>query len=173
MKQKFTSAYTRFEDLKLSSPFLELLLNNISSCILMLDKEMKLQAFNDPLKTIFTNNSSKQVMYKRYGEVIGCAFLVEEVKDCGKTEHCNYCILRLSALQAYASHKSIYNQKLFRDFYTSNNTKETKCLKFSVKPIYYENDYYLILIIDDVSKIAETKSAIEVQQKYIKQLTHN
>ncbi len=173
MKQPLTSAYTRFEDLKKSSTFLELLLNNISSCILMLDKEMKLQAFNEPLKTIFRNKSEQQLLYQRCGEVIGCAYSVEEKKDCGKTNYCNQCILRLSAMNAYATHKSTYNQKIIREFYSSNNTKETKCLKFSVKPIYFEDNYYLIMIIDDVSKVVGSKAAIEAQQEYIKQLKPN
>lgn len=151
MNENLTSAYTRFVDLKSSSQFLDFLLNNISSCVLMLNKEMKLQAFNDPFKTLFENSNSGKVLYERCGEVIGCAFTVDEEKNCGETSHCDQCILRLTALKAFSSHKNIYNQILEREFYLTKGKKERRKFRFSAKPLYHETNYYLIVILDDIT----------------------
>ncbi len=60
---------------------------------------MELQAFNDSLKTIFLNKKDEDVLYKKCGEAIGCAYQVEEATQCGKTSNCCKCDLRLSALE--------------------------------------------------------------------------
>lgn len=173
MSQLLTSAYTRFSDLHGSSQFLDFILNNISSCVLMLNKEMKLQAFNNPLKTLFLHNSDRKILYQRCGEVLGCAYSVEENADCGKTSHCHECNLRETALKAYANHSSYQNMQLIREFYTTEGKKEIKNLRFSVKPIYYEDCYYLLLIIDDITNVVEDNSLQKLQQNYLKRLPTN
>jgi len=139
----------------------------------MLNKDMKLQAFNNSLKTLFLNSSERRILYQRCGEVLGCAYSIEEKADCGKTSHCNECILRQTALKAYANHKSYYNERLIREFYTIDDKKEIKNLRFSVKPIYYEDCYYLFLIIDDISNVVEDSSLQKLQQSYLKSLPTN
>jgi hypothetical protein len=151
MKSNLTAAYTFFDHLAESSDFLDFLLNNINSCVLVLNKDMKLQAFNEPLRTIFVDKEEEHLLLKLCGEVIGCAFQVEEQQQCGETKHCNECILRISAIESYASKKPIIRQEFVREFYSADGTKQEKHLVFSVKPIYFRNDYYLIVLIEDIT----------------------
>lgn len=147
-----------FDILQDNKDFLNFLLSDITCCILLLDKDMKLHAFNDPLKNIFSNKPNEYLLYKRCGEAIGCAFTVEEMKDCGKTSKCNTCELRELALLAYFNRKNIYKGKLAREFYKTDSTKELKYLQFSTRAFYYNNEYYLVLIISDITPQAELPS---------------
>ncbi|MCF8352438.1 MAG: hypothetical protein K9H15_14825 [Bacteroidales bacterium] len=53
MDNQISSENTSFAYLKSSSHFLNIVMNNINSCVLLLDNQMRLQAFNDSMKTIF------------------------------------------------------------------------------------------------------------------------
>jgi len=112
---------------------------------------MQLQAFNEPLRTIFVDKEEEYLLYKLCGEVIGCAFQVESQQQCGDTKHCNECTLRVSAIEAYASGKPKLRQEIVREFYKADGSKEEKHLVFSVKPIYFRTEYYLIVLIEDVT----------------------
>jgi hypothetical protein len=134
-----------------SSEFLNIVLNNITSCVLFLNDQMELQAYNDALKTIFSNKQDEDLLYRRCGEVIGCAYSVEEAKDCGKTSYCSGCELRVSAIESYLNDKPIFKNNIVRPFYDYNNKKTTKHLQFSTRLFRFEGEKYIMMIIDDVT----------------------
>jgi len=142
-----------FRYLSGSSDFLNLIINNITSCVLLLNNEMMLKAYNDPLKTIFSNKNHEDIIYHKCGNVIGCAYAVDEEAECGTTGHCASCILRETALLSYTSGKPIFKKKLSRYFYTSETSKELKHLQFSVRTFNFKLERYILLIIDDITSL--------------------
>ncbi len=80
MKRDKALTNISFDILGGSSKFLNLVLDNITCCILLLNDKMELQAYNDSLKTIFSNKKDEHILYQRCGEAIGCAYQVEEAK---------------------------------------------------------------------------------------------
>jgi hypothetical protein len=152
MKSNLTSTNVSFDFLKNSNEFLYDVINNINSCILLLNNKMELQAFNDALKTIFSDKTDEELMYQRCGEALGCAYHVEEQQDCGKTSQCNNCELRISALTSYMDDKTIYKEHIIRPFYNQVNQKVEKHLQFSTRFFNYLEEKYIILIIDDITK---------------------
>lgn len=160
MKSEVSLANTSFGFLKGSSDFLNILLNNINSCVLLLNNRMELYAFNNALKTIFSNKKDEDILYNRCGEVIGCAHHVEEAKDCGTTSQCSTCDLRVSAIESYASNKPIYKEYFTRPFYDANFNKIQKQLQFSTRIFPFKNEKYIILIIDDISKHYKAEESV-------------
>jgi len=154
----FTMSNNSFDFLKGSSHFLNILLNNINSCILMLNKENRLTAFNDNLKTIFSNKKDEDLIYKRCGESIGCAYQIEEQKDCGTTSKCSDCELRLATLNSYNSNENIYKSQISRPFFNSENQKIIKHLQFSTHLFYYHKEKYVIMVIEDMSNMFKPKN---------------
>jgi len=173
MKRKLSSANTSFNYLASSSEFLNTVINNISSCVLFLNDQMELQAYNDALKTIFSNVKDEHVLYMRCGEAIGCAFSVEEQKRCGETSQCKNCELRESALHSYVTKKPVYKEKISREFFISNTEKILKHLQFSTRIFYFERDYYILLIVDDISKVVDQEETIKEQEEVIKKLSEH
>lgn len=153
MKRDKALTNTSFDILGGSSKFLNLILDNITSCILLLNDNMELQAYNNSLKTIFSNKKDEHILYKRCGEVIGCAYQVEEVKKCGETTQCKYCELRLSALRSYSENITIYNNQFSRHFFKNNNRKVLKHLQFSTRLFLHDKEKYIMMIIEDLTPL--------------------
>lgn len=149
-----------FDFLRESPDFLNVIINRISCCVLLLNRDMELQAFNDPVKTLFINKPDEDLLYVRCGEAIGCAYTVDEMKNCGETSKCNTCELRVKALESYIEHKPIYRQKMSREFYKIDGNKDLKHLQFSVLPFYFKKDYFINVIIEDITQLIELRNQI-------------
>jgi nitrogen fixation/metabolism regulation signal transduction histidine kinase len=144
-----------FSFLKDSSEFLNIILNNINCCVLLLDKDLKLRAFNDSLKTIFSNKKNEDVLFMRCGEAIGCAYQIEEQKECGSTSKCCNCELRISALTSYVNNEVIYVNRIIKPFLTYNQLKVNKHLQFSTRLFLFKKDKYIIMIVNDITNFIE------------------
>lgn len=156
-----SSENTSFSYLRGSSDFLNLVLNNINTCVLLLDEDMKLCAFNDAMKALFTRHPGEQKLYMRCGEALGCAAHVEEGKDCGSTTKCCDCILRQSALLAYSDGASFHKNQFSREFFNVHGKKEMKHLQFSTRCIDFQGDRYILLLVEDQTDFIEQAKLIE------------
>jgi hypothetical protein len=141
-----------FDYLSHSGEFLNFVLEHINSCVILLNAAMELQAFNNALKTIFSNKPDEHILYKKCGNVIGCAFAVEEEAECGSTSQCQFCLLRQKAIISYANNECFYKEKFSREFYKTNTEKVMKHLQFSTRSFQFEKDKYTVMIIEDISK---------------------
>ena len=141
-----------FSFLKGSSDFLNIVLDNISVCVLLCDKDMKLRVFNDAMKTLFSNKKNEDLLYMRCGEAIGCAYQIDEQKNCGETSRCSKCELRVAALTSYASNEPVFKERITRPFYNFENQKVDKHLQFSTRLFLFEGEKYIMLMIEDVTK---------------------
>lgn len=155
-----TNTNTSFDMLAGSSEFLNIVLNNTNQCILMLDKKMRLHAFNDALKTIFTSKKDEDLLYMRCGEAIGCAYQVEEAVECGKTSQCYNCELRLAAFDSYLNNRTIYKEQITRPFFTKELKKVNKNLQFSTRLFTFKREKYIILLIEDVTHLKQVKEIL-------------
>jgi len=160
METDLTHTNERFSVLSESSEFLNLILNNINCCIMLLDKDLKLRAYNDPLLSIFSNKKNENLMYRKCGEVIGCAYQIEEQKLCGNTSMCRTCELRISALHSYANNEAIYNEKITKPFFDFDGVKIEKHLQFSTRLFSYQKEKYIILILEDITELVTIKEKV-------------
>lgn len=159
MDQIITSSNSSFNFLKGNSDFLNLVLDNICNCVLLFDKNMQLQAFNDAMKTLFVNDEDEHLLYKKCGNAIGCAFAVEEEKDCGDTTHCNYCDLREAAMISYSEQKPVYRERFEREFFRTDGNRVMKYLNFSTRLFYFKKEYYILIIIEDITELIKLRAA--------------
>jgi sigma-B regulation protein RsbU (phosphoserine phosphatase) len=153
MANKLSMTNESFNFLRSSTEFLNIVLNNISCCVLLLDRDMKLHAFNNALKTIFTSRKDEDLLYVKCGEAIGCAHQIEEVKRCGETTQCCHCELRIAALNSYMNNKVIYNDHITRPFFTHEGNKINKHLKFSTRLFLFDREKYILMLVEDISEL--------------------
>ncbi len=137
-----------FSFLKGSPEFLDLVLDNINSAVLLLNNRMQLISFNNALFDVFTKNKEKDLKYVRCGEAIGCAYQVEEQKQCGETSKCKTCELRLSAISTYLENTTTFRKEITRPFYLDNNEKVNMKLQYTTKYFAFENDKYILMLIE-------------------------
>jgi len=159
-----------FSQLNASGDFLRIIIDNLTSCILLLDHEMNLKAFNRPLETIFGVDPPSGETLIKCGNVIGCAYAVESMKECGTTDHCKICPLRISALESYVRGVETYKQKLSRSYYSAKGQKFLKHLQYSTGSFVFEKEKYILVIIDDITEQMVLEDKCQRLEKTIEEL---
>ena len=170
MNEDFSSSNISFTYLKNSPGFLNAILNDVLSAIILLNKKMELIAFKDPMRNLFIESKDEAILYERCGNVIGCAYTIDEKKDCGNTSMCKLCDLRINSLIAYESHKSICNKSLSREFYTKDLKKVMRHFRYSTRSFLFEDEYYILVIINDITKLQQQNELILKQTQRISDL---
>jgi len=147
--------------LKESAIFLNLLFDNVTSAVYLVDKSVTVRNFNDSFRTLFQKSDDK-LLGQLCGNALGCSFAVEESKDCGSTTNCDKCTLRNSILKAVTQNVPTYKEILIKDFYIKGE-KITKYFQFSTKELVYNSETMIMVIIDDISALKVTE--IQLQEK--------
>jgi len=158
---------TRLDDLRESNEFLNLLLSNINSAVLIVDENLQIHQFNDFFVELF-DSSLDTFVEKSFGQVSGCVNAVIENKPCGKTSKCENCILRRSLIQTLLEKIPADKMKLDRIFYVNGEAKQ-KHLEFSTRPIDYQGQKLILVIIYDVTDIEQKNIELERKQQQIDQ----
>jgi sigma-B regulation protein RsbU (phosphoserine phosphatase) len=145
-----THTNVSFNFLKGSTEFLNIVLENINSCVLLLNNKMELISFNDAISTIFPRTKNTNLNYKRCGEAIGCAYQIEEATDCGKTSHCKNCELRTNAMSSYLDNTVSYKKNIIRPFYNDKNEKIYCHLQYTTRSFTFQNEKYILMLIESI-----------------------
>lgn len=146
-------------DLKQSNDFLNILLENITSAIFIVDKDIRIHSFNDSFKALF-NKPEDRLIGELCGNAIGCKFVVEEGKNCGTTSNCDKCELRCALLKSFTKRVPVFKEKLTREFYI-NEQPLVKYFVYSTRHITYKNDEMTLVIVDDVTEIEKQRIKLE------------
>jgi sigma-B regulation protein RsbU (phosphoserine phosphatase) len=149
------------QNLKESNEFLNLLLDNINSAVLIADENLQIHQFNNSFLNLF-DTAAECALETGFGEASGCVQAVLENKPCGETSHCADCILRRSLVHNLIENAPVHKQSLKRVFYI-NGEPLTKHLQFSTRSIMFQGKKMFLVIIYDVTDIEQQK--IELQKK--------
>lgn len=155
-------------NLKESNDFLNSIIDNMTSALFVVDKEVKVQNMNDSFQALF--QKSREQIFGRYcGNAIGCSFTVNENKDCGNTSQCNTCELRKSILKAFTQKIPSFREKLEREIFI-NGQMMPKIFLYSTKYITFDNEEMILIIVDDITEIENQKKQLEVQNVELQNL---
>ena len=142
-----------------SQEFTRFLFDNISSAVLIVNKEFKVKQINNTYNTLFSKAES-DVINQLCGNSMGCAFAVEEGVQCGNSSKCSECTLRnclVNAKKLLEDSQTIY---ITRRFYIGDRPV-LKHLRMKIKGINYNNEDVFIITIDDISDLEEQKEKIK------------
>ncbi|MCT4601562.1 MAG: PAS domain-containing sensor histidine kinase [Marinifilum sp.] len=158
----------QLENLKESNEFLNILFDNITSALFIVDQSAKIENVNDSFSILFQKRED-QIIGELCGNALGCVFAVEEDKDCGSTSYCSNCKLRKDILKTMSEKVPTYRNKLSRDFYTSQ-IKDSKHFLYSTKFIQFHGKKYTLIIVDDHTELEKQKRKLEEQNETLKSL---
>lgn len=153
------------QNLKESNEFLNLLLDNINSAVLIADENLQIHQFNNSFLNLF-DTAAVSTLETGFGEASGCVNAVVENKPCGETSHCADCILRRSLIHNLTENAPVNKQSLNRVFYI-NGEPVTKHLQFSTRSIMFQGQKMFLVIIYDVTEIEQQKIELQEKQKLI------
>jgi len=158
---------TELKDLKESNEFLNLLLDNINSAILIADENLQIHHFNNSFLNLF-DHTADGFIAKGFGEATGCINAVIENKACGETSSCAHCLLRKSLIQTLVEDVPVDRQHLERTFYLDRKPVQ-KHLEFSTRRIRFQGRDMFLIIIYDITEIEQKKIELQNKQKLIEQ----
>jgi len=145
--------------LKKSENFLEVLMDNLHTNIMIVNKDIKIESVNPFLKNML-HKDLKEIEGVKCGNALGCYHAVEEGKDCGETSFCKSCNLRKTIASTLIK-KSNYSEKvLSREFYM-NDIKIKKHFLYSCKHVRFNDADMALLIMNDVTKLEESRRDME------------
>jgi len=158
---------TSLGDLRESNAFLNLLLDNINSAVLIADEKLQIYQFNNFFLELF-DQSDKTVAEQSFGNVTGCVNTVTENRPCGKTSVCMTCILRRSIIKTMTEKIPVDHVRLERIFYINGMPTE-KYLEFSTRHIDFQGRRMILVIIYDITDIEKQKIELEEKQALLDQ----
>jgi sigma-B regulation protein RsbU (phosphoserine phosphatase) len=156
---------TDLQNLKESNEFVNLLLDNINSVILIVDENLQIHQFNKSFHGLF-DRATERVDDHSLGQMTGCVNAVEENKSCGATSQCQFCVLRKSFLQTFLEDFPVERKRLERVFYIEG-VPVLKYLEFSSRLIQFHGRKMVLVIIYDITEIEQQKSELERRQTQI------
>lgn len=159
------------ENIRESNDFLNLLLDNINSAMLIADENLKIYELNDCFLSLF-NKSERQGMGKSFGS----ADAIQENKYCGGTirgeKYLPPCQPRgpvhRTLLETLVKEVPVDSIRLERVFYI-NGQPAKKHLEFSTRHIAYQSRKMILVIIYDVTDIEQQKIELQEKQQQIDQ----
>jgi sigma-B regulation protein RsbU (phosphoserine phosphatase) len=153
------------DNLKESNEFLNLILENINSAILIADENMRIHQFNNSFLSLF-DSAADRVVESSFGRIAGCVNAVKENKSCGDTSQCQFCVLRKTLLQTLVEDCPVDRKSMERIFYIKGSPV-LKNLEVTSRLIEFHKQKMMLVIIYDVSLIEEQKRKLEIQQRQI------
>lgn len=165
---KSSAMALQLENLKESNEFLNILFDNITSALFIVDQTAKIENVNDSFSVLFQKRE-EQIVGELCGNALGCVFVVEEGKDCGTTSFCSQCNLRRDILKTMSEKVPTFRNKLSRDFYTSDS-KDKKHFLYSTKYIQFDGKKYTLIIVDDHTELENQKKQLVKQNETLKSL---
>ena len=143
------------ENIKLT----DFLLENLSTAVFLVDKNLKVKKVNSAYKELFEKNE-EEVLNKLCGNSMGCSFAEESGKICGTTKECEKCNIRNCINSGFENIENVQNTYITREFYI-NGIAKMKYFRIKTKYVNYENEDMAIIAIDDVTELEEEKNRIK------------
>lgn len=155
----------QLSDLKESNAFLNLLLDNINSAVLIADEDMQIHQFNRSFLDLF-DRATDQPADNSFGRIAGCVNAVVENRSCGQTSQCQFCSIRRSLLPTLLEEAPVERRRLERRFFIDGRPV-TKYLEFSARPIQFQGRRMILVILYDITEIEQQKRDLEAKQAQI------
>lgn len=143
-----------------SEHFFKTLFDAIPILALVVNEEGRVQTINQFGKNL-TWVRDQDAYSKMGGQVLNCVHRHDDPNGCGYSEHClNYCDIRATAMKALAGN-AVQRTKGHLEIGCCDMTREMKIL-ISASPLSYKDSRYAVVIIEDVSLIAELQGLIPI-----------
>jgi signal transduction histidine kinase len=148
-------------ELRESGDFLNILLDNISSAIYILDPDLRVQNYNQAFTDIFQRTEDR-ILGQLGGTTIGCVNTENGTRECGTTKHCDTCDLRTSLLKSLLENIPVNKGVLNREFLIGGQMV-LKYFVYTTKLITVQGKKKVLVIVDDITELEQQRLSLEEQ----------
>ncbi len=131
----------------------------IPSLILVVDEDVRIQEYN-AMAAEFLSADRSAILKHRGGETIHCIHSTDVAEGCGRGPFCKDCIIRNSVNEAYRG-KRVARRRTRLEIIKDGKKAEIYSL-ITASPITYRKRQLVLLLIEDISEIAELRRMIPI-----------
>lgn len=131
----------------------------IPSLIFVVDEDVRIQAYNAAAAGLLAGDRAA-VLKHRAGDLLHCLHSTETPGGCGRAPFCRECIVRNSVAGAFQGRRVVRNRakiEIVRD----ETAVEIYAL-ITTSPFQYEAKPFVLLVVEDISEIAELRRIIPI-----------
>jgi len=131
----------------------------LPSLVFVVDQDVRIQEYNAAASDLMMAER-KTVLKRRAGEILHCIHSSEVPEGCGRSPSCKDCIIRNSVTEAFRGNRVVRRRtriELIRD----GNKIEIYAL-VTASPFSYQERSHALLVIEDISEIAELYRMIPI-----------
>lgn len=131
----------------------------LPSMIFVVDDDVRIQDYNAAVAE-FLKAPQTAVLKRRGGEVMHCLHSTDTAGGCGRAPSCHTCIIRGSVDEAFAGAR-VVRRRTRMEIVKNGETVEIYAL-VTATPFHYDGQPLALLVIEDISVIAELQRMIPI-----------
>lgn len=142
-----------------SDDLLQLVLDAVPSAVFLVDKDIRILRSNKAAVELLGSSPSK-ILSHLCGEVLHCLHDHTSGGGCGTTTHCIECTIRRcvqKAIKGTATRRAHHELIVVR-----GSGVKTTSLLLTVTPYHHESETGAILVIENITELAELRSLIPI-----------
>lgn len=127
--------------------------------IFVVDDDVRILEYNVTASELLAAPRSA-ILKRRGGEVLHCLHATEVPEGCGRAPFCKNCVIRNSVAEAFHGNQ-VVRRRTKLEMIRDENKLEIYAL-ITASPFLYEQRPLVLLVIEDISEIAELKRMIPI-----------
>jgi len=140
-----------------NAAFMRHALDAIPSMVLVTDDDARILYRNLAARELLTGG---KIYGNRAGEVMHCIHSSDVPAGCGRGPHCKDCVVR-NSVTAVFSGKSVRRERTDISVKTRDKTIVIPAL-VSASPFTFEGELYSLMVIEDISELAELRALLPI-----------
>jgi nitrogen fixation/metabolism regulation signal transduction histidine kinase len=143
---------------ELDGHFAKFLLKTMPLALMMVNKEVRVEVINEAAQKIF-GISNEEAYLQKCGNILKCVNAYSH-EGCGECVVCMKCVLRKSVFEAMSGKVISRNKGTFNVLHSDE--VQIMNLLVTAAPMFFENNKMVIVLIEDVSLIAQLQGLIPI-----------
>jgi transcriptional regulator with PAS, ATPase and Fis domain len=142
-----------------NSNMLRTVFDAMPSLIFVVDDDVRVQDYNAAAAELLSNNR-ETILKRRGGDVLNCIRSKDVPEGCGRSPFCNNCVIRNSVNEAFQGNNVVRRRSKI-EIIRGEDKLEIYAL-ITASPFLFKNRPLVLLVIEDISEIAELQRMIPI-----------
>ncbi|MGB5986830.1 MAG: PAS domain-containing protein [Desulfobacterales bacterium] len=131
----------------------------LPSMVFVVDQDARIQECNAAAEKMVVDRGSA-VIDQRCGEVLSCLHAGDDPRGCGRGPHCKICVVRDVVKAAFEGGRVV--RRRIRLEVVRDGAKAEIFAYVSASPFHYKDRDLVLLVVEDISEIAELQRLISI-----------
>lgn len=125
--------------------------NYLPSSLVIIDRNFKIHYTNETFRSVFFVNEEELSDFN-FGNVLGCAYSIEDKKECLISPLCEFCELKKDIISAFDENTDTFRKFFSRWFYIQEE-KRQKHFQYTIKHIKQSGEEFVLIILLDLTEL--------------------